>query len=99
MTAKLCSLQSKGEVDSLAPLLFHKNKDLEITVTYIVQAIRDAIRDFDLLASELIQRYDNGERTAVATFVEACRHTCTGNLHWSLRTGRYGIGPDALAGG
>lgn len=78
-------------------------------MAYIVQAIQDAIRDLDLLGSALLspQKYEHegeheGElerKEAVAAFVEACRHNCTGNLHWSLRTGRYGLASEAWAGG
>lgn len=33
------------------------------------------------------------------TYIRVCRHNCTGNLNWSLQTGRYGVSQESISAG
>lgn len=67
----------------------------------VVEAIEKAVRNFDRLAAVLMDRYgqDDGVVERLRCFIEASQFNCTGNLAWSLRTGRYGVCQESIAGG
>lgn len=70
-------------VDSLVPLLYHKFGSLDIAVPLIVETVRKTVQNFDLVAQVILTRYTHDEKLAlaIASFIDACRQNCTGNLH------------------
>ena len=88
-------------MDGLVPLLFHELGDMNLVASTIVRDIEEAIRTFELTAEILLSKYAHDEKIAskLSAFIEQCKYNCTGNLHWSLRTGRYGISQESMEGG
>ncbi|KAF4876890.1 Presilphiperfolan-8-beta-ol synthase [Colletotrichum siamense] len=88
-------------VDSIVPLLFRQFGSLDLAVSMVVQTIEKAVEDFDYAAYVLTERYSGDESLIgnLKTYINACRLNCTGNLNWSLQTGRYGVSKHAIAGG
>jgi len=88
-------------VDGLVPLLYHKLGDMDLVASSIVGDVEEAIRTFELTAEILLNKYAHDDKIALRLhgFIEQCKYNCTGNLHWSLRTGRYGISQESMGGG
>ncbi|KAF5516045.1 Presilphiperfolan-8-beta-ol synthase [Colletotrichum siamense] len=88
-------------VDSIVPLLFRQFGSLDLAVSMVVETIEKAVEDFDYAAYILTERYSGDESLIgnLKTYINACRLNCTGNLNWSLQTGRYGVSKHAIAGG
>jgi hypothetical protein len=62
-----------------------------------MSTVHCTIKDFDAAADRLSVRYageDEVTRKAIEDFVMGCRYYCTGNLSWSMSTGRYGVYQD-----
>ncbi|KAF4831147.1 Pristinol synthase [Colletotrichum tropicale] len=88
-------------VDSIVPLLFREFGSLGLAVSMVVETIEKAVEDFDYAAYILTERY-SGDKSLIGnlkTYINACRLNCTGNLNWSLQTGRYGVSKHTIAGG
>jgi hypothetical protein len=83
------------------PLLYQRFGNLKLAVTLIVEAVEKAVRNFDRTAELLRKRYAGDEKISARldAFIEASQFNCTGNLYWSLRTGRYGVSQKSIAGG
>ncbi|KAF2467746.1 terpenoid synthase [Lindgomyces ingoldianus] len=88
-------------VDSLVPLLYHRFGNLQLAVSLIVEAVEKAVQNFDSTAETLMRRYSADEKIArkLKAHIEANQYNCTGNLFWSLRTGRYGVCQKSIVGG
>ncbi|KAK2595981.1 hypothetical protein N8I77_013493 [Diaporthe amygdali] len=88
-------------VDSLVPLLYHKHGNLDLAVSLVVETIENAVKDFDCAAEALARKFsaDRELMPKLETYINACRLNCTGNLNWSLQTGRYGVSQHNIAGG
>ncbi|KAJ0273315.1 hypothetical protein COL940_009941 [Colletotrichum noveboracense] len=88
-------------VDSIVPLLFREFCSLDLAVSMVVETIEKAVEDFDHAAYILTERYSGDESLIgnLKTYINACRLNCTGNLNWSLQTGRYGVSKHTFAGG
>ncbi|KAH0436035.1 terpene synthase metal-binding domain protein [Colletotrichum camelliae] len=88
-------------VDSIVPLLFHKFGSLDLAVSMVLETIEKAVEDFDYASFILVERYSGDEALTsnLKTYINACRLNCTGNLNWSLQTGRYGVSKHTIAGG
>ncbi|KAI8290719.1 Presilphiperfolan-8-beta-ol synthase [Colletotrichum sp. SAR11_57] len=88
-------------VDSIVPLLFREFGSLDLAVSMVVETIEKAVEDFDYAAYILTERYSGDESLIgnLKTYINACRLNCTGNLNWSLQTGRYGVSKHTIAGG
>ena len=94
-------MKQQDTVDSLVPLLYHKVSNLKLSVSLIVEAVEKAIQNFDRTAEKLRKKYSGDEKIAqrLNAHIEASQMNCTGNLHWSLRTGRYGVSQRSIVGG
>lgn len=70
-------------------------------MSLVVEIIENAIKDFDCAAESLMTKFsDDKELMArLGTYIRACRHNCTGNLNWSLQTGRYGVSQESISAG
>ncbi|KAF2871389.1 isoprenoid synthase domain-containing protein [Massariosphaeria phaeospora] len=88
-------------VDSLLPLLHQKFGQLNISVSLVVEAVEKAVKNFDNTAASLLDNYSADRQITgrLKAFIEASQYNCTGNLGWSLRTGRYGVCQKSIIGG
>ncbi|KAH6654009.1 isoprenoid synthase domain-containing protein [Truncatella angustata] len=87
-------------VDSLLPLLFYQYGDLERSAQTAIDLIAANVAEFDMVAERLLERWRTDDiADSLRLYIDACRYNCTGNLHWSLRTGRYGIHQEAISKG
>lgn len=83
------------------PLLYHKHGKLDLAVSLVVETIENAVKDFDCAAEALARKFsgDKDLMPRLEIYIRACRLNCTGNLNWSLQTGRYGVSQHSIAGG
>ncbi|KAG6353738.1 hypothetical protein INS49_005447 [Diaporthe citri] len=88
-------------VDSFVPLLYLVHGNLDLAVSLVVETIENAVKDFDCAAESLARKFSDDKEfiPRLETFIRACRLNCTGNLNWSLQTGRYGVSQHSIAGG
>jgi hypothetical protein len=70
-------------------------------VSLVVETIENAVKDFDCAADALTRKYSDDKELMprLQTYIRACQFNCTGNLNWSLQTGRYGVSQHTIAGG
>ena len=88
-------------VDSLVPLLYRETNNLDISVSLVVDTIKKAVGTFDRTAGLLRSKYaeDLEIELRLRAHIEANQFNCTGNLFWSLRTGRYGVNAQTMTSG
>ena len=88
-------------MDSLVPILYHHYGDMDMVVSKVVAMVEKEVQAFDRTAEKLLEKYiDDADISAtLRALIDTCRYNCTGNLYWSLRTGRYGIGQQSMAEG
>jgi hypothetical protein len=93
--------QEQQAVDSLVPLLYRETNNLTMSVSLVVDTIKKAVGKFDRTAELLRSKYaeDSEIELRLRTHIEANQFNCTGNLFWSLRTGRYGVNSQTMTGG
>lgn len=70
-------------------------------MSLVVEIIENAVKDFDCAAESLARKFSDDKElmSRLETYIRACRFNCTGNLNWSLQTGRYGVSQHSIAGG
>lgn len=70
-------------------------------MSLVVEIIENAVKEFDCAAESLARKLSDDEELMprLETYIRACRLNCTGNLNWSLQTGRYGVSQHSIAGG
>ena len=84
----------RDAIDSLIPIVYCRVGDIQVAVGAVVDFIEKEIRAMDDAAELLQKRYENADvdmRRQVAEFIDGCKHYTTGNLTWSLETGRYAV--------
>ncbi|RAK99749.1 terpene synthase family protein [Aspergillus ibericus CBS 121593] len=84
---------AQGGAESLVPILYAKYGSVQKAVDHIVAGIRHTITELDATAKRLRIRYstDLDVLKGLEIFIDGCKYYCTGNLTWSLSTGRYGV--------
>jgi hypothetical protein len=82
------------QVDSLIPLLTLELGSVQAAVGEASQTLRSSIDSFDKTAERLLSRvsYNESLKSDVQKIVDGCQYACTGNLNWSLESGRYRLG-------
>ncbi|KAJ0154480.1 hypothetical protein CTA2_12990 [Colletotrichum tanaceti] len=88
-------------VESIVPLLYNNVGSLAAAVAMVVGIIEKSIEEFDGAAALLLGKFADDEALVadLKVYIDACRLNCTGNLNWSLRTGRYGVSQQTITGG
>ena len=89
LARELTNCQKNGTPDSLVPILFQESASLETAIETAAVTVLEARKGVDAAAERLLGRY--APNTGLEEFIAACKANCTGNLHWSLLTGRYGL--------
>jgi hypothetical protein len=76
--------KAQRQADSLIPLLTLRVDSVQDAVEISVDIVKSAIRSFDMLSDQLLQRYaaDVKLREPLVKLIEAYRYACTGNLDW-----------------
>ncbi|KAF2146408.1 uncharacterized protein K452DRAFT_315582 [Aplosporella prunicola CBS 121167] len=78
---------------------------LETAIKRIVSLIATTIAEIDEVSNTLLARYGSSDPEEQVTkdlraHIDGCKNWCTGNLHWSLETPRYGhLGENADGNG
>ncbi|MCJ1312340.1 hypothetical protein MMC25_006014 [Agyrium rufum] len=93
---------ANGSVESLIPLLYASSGDVQVAMNQTTLFLIASIREFDETA-KLLYRSNYVSRAVdeklLTKFIDGCRFYCTGNLTWSLSTGRYRIHQEDLSMG
>ncbi|TQN63795.1 (+)-eremophilene synthase [Colletotrichum shisoi] len=88
-------------VESIVPLLYSNVGSLAASVSMVIEIIEKSIKEFDSAAVLLLSKFADDEALVsdLEIYTDACRLNCTGNLNWSLQTGRYGVSQQTITGG
>ncbi|OOG00946.1 hypothetical protein ASPCADRAFT_125951 [Aspergillus carbonarius ITEM 5010] len=85
---------AQGSAESLVPILYAELGSAQKAADQVLQIITLSIAEFDQTAERLVARH-GGKSVEIARelemFIAGCRYYCTGNLTWSLSTGRYKV--------
>jgi hypothetical protein len=92
---------AQGQVDSILPVLFAEHGSVDAAMSIAATLIVQSIRSVDDAAERLLQRYrkDLVLQHDLEAFIDSCKHACTGNLNWSLVSGRFQICQTTTKGG
>ncbi|KAI1275976.1 terpenoid synthase [Xylaria sp. FL0933] len=92
---------ANSQADTLIPLLFLESKSAQTAVDEAVLMISRSIARLEATESEMLDRYSASSETQdmLRVYIEACKIACTGNLNWSLLSGRYQIHCTSTANG
>jgi hypothetical protein len=92
---------AQGQVDSILPILFARHGSMDAALSISVDLIVQSIRSIDNSAERLLQQYgkDLILRRDLRAFIDSCKYACTGNLSWSLVSGRFQICQTTTKGG
>jgi len=90
-----------GQTDSLIPLLTLELGSVQAALDVASQMLRDSIESIDAAADSLLGRHahDGALYANLQKFIDGCKYACTGNLNWSIVSGRYRLGCDSMQGG
>ncbi|KAL6695225.1 isoprenoid synthase domain-containing protein [Trichoderma pleuroticola] len=85
---------SKGAIDSLIPILCANTETPQSAIGHALKSLKESIARFDTTAWKLLNTIDavSPDKLSTYEFIQDCRFNCSGNLYWSLRTERYGMG-------
>ncbi|KAI1348232.1 terpenoid synthase [Xylaria sp. FL0043] len=92
---------ANSQADTLIPLLFLESKSAQTAVDEAVLMISRSIARLEATESEMMDSYSASSETQdmLRVYIEACKIACTGNLNWSLLSGRYQIHCTSTANG
>ncbi|KAK5999205.1 Sesquiterpene cyclase hepA [Cladobotryum mycophilum] len=79
----------KSQVDSLIPLLTMQLGSVQAAIDEAASIVRLAVHRFEAAEKELLDGSAPGLRDDLVKFITCCKHSCTGNILWSLSTPRY----------
>ncbi|KAL2797260.1 terpenoid synthase [Aspergillus keveii] len=82
---------AQGSAESLVPILCAELGSAQEAADQVMETVRLAVFEFDLAAKRLLARYGRDTSHRLEAFIAGCRYYCTGNLTWSMSTGRYGV--------
>lgn len=90
-----------GQTHSLVPLLTLELGSVQKGLDVASQMLQDSIRSVDAAAESLLARHthDRALHTNLQKFIDGCKYACTGNLSWSVVSGRYRLGCKSMQGG
>ncbi|KAI0532335.1 terpenoid synthase [Xylaria digitata] len=92
----------QSQVDSLIPLLFLKCGSVQTALDQILRELSGSIGRFEAAERDILSRYSAATaetQEKIRHHVEACKMACTGNLDWSIVSGRYGIHSTSMKDG
>lgn len=84
----------RGAIHSLVPIYLYHLGNLDSAVEEIVSFLASEVKGMDDAVASLFRRYETADgdvKRQVQEWVDGCKHLVTGNLTWSLETGRYGV--------
>lgn len=90
-----------GQTHSLIPILALELGSVQAALDAASQMLQNSITSIDAAAESLLANHIYDEVTCVdlRRFVDGCKYACTGNLNWSVLSGRYQLGCKSLRGG
>lgn len=92
---------TQGQVDSILPVLFVEHHSMDIAMRIATSLIERSVQRFDQAAERLLQRHEQSSAVQrdLTKFIDSCKYACTGNLRWSLVSGRFRIRQSTTKGG
>ena len=90
------------QVDTLVPLLFVKSGwNLQVAIDEATGLLEEAAAKFQKSKVRLLEMtaVDKGMNGMLEKIIKGCEYACTGNLAWSIRSGRYMLDVKDLRGG
>jgi hypothetical protein len=92
---------AQGQVDSILPVLFAEHGSMDAAMSIAAKLIVQHVRSVDDAAKRLLQRHgkDLVLQQDLEAFIDSCKYACTGNLNWSLVSGRFQICETTTNGG
>jgi hypothetical protein len=90
-----------GQAHSLIPLLAVELGSVQAALDTASQMLQDSIKSVDAAADSLLARHahDGALCANLQRYIEGCKYACTGNVNWSVVSGRYRLGCNSLQGG
>ncbi|KAF2235443.1 terpenoid synthase [Viridothelium virens] len=90
-----------GQIDSLIPLLYLECQDVQKAVDQTTSMVEEAVYSFHESAERLLTLagMDKALREMLQKMIDGCQYACTGNLAWSITSGRYLLDCQSLEGG
>lgn len=91
----------QGQVDSILPVLYVEHGSMSIAMSIATGVIKRAVENLDAAADRLLERHGQTPtlRKDLVKFIDTCKYACTGNLSWSLVSGRFRICQKTTKGG
>ena len=76
--------QAQDTIDSLIPLLFSTQGDLQSSIDSAMRLLQSLVESFELTCLHLKDKFPvNAEGgSELREYIETCRFSCTGNLTW-----------------
>ncbi|KAF2228450.1 terpenoid synthase [Viridothelium virens] len=87
------------QIDTLVPLLYVEHGcNIQEAVDAAAEVVRTAVADLDESSRKLLEIMptDKELQAVLVRIVESCQFACTGNLNWTLSSGRYLLGSDVF---
>ncbi|KAH9871549.1 hypothetical protein J1614_005804 [Plenodomus biglobosus] len=92
---------AQGQVDSILPVLFAEHGSMDAAMSIAASLIVQHVQIVDDAAKRLLQRHGKCSilQQDLHAFIDSCKYACTGNLNWSLVSGRFQICETTTKGG
>ncbi|GAP93173.2 putative terpene synthase metal binding domain protein [Rosellinia necatrix] len=83
-----------SQIDSLIPLLFIQVGSVQKAIDRAAEMTTSAVQRFERAERDIKIRYgaDPVLLSNLTRFIDGCKYACTGNMNWSLTSGRYKLG-------
>ncbi|KAI1734371.1 isoprenoid synthase domain-containing protein [Xylaria scruposa] len=87
-------------VDTLVPILFLEHGSLQTAIDRVISMVQSSMKRLDCAEKELLRCYASSATLTrdLQLFIRNCKHTCTGNLNWTLQSKRYNLNVDSTSG-
>ncbi|CAG8949918.1 hypothetical protein HYFRA_00004248 [Hymenoscyphus fraxineus] len=88
---------AQEQVDTLIPLLTQRHGSPQAAIDAAFEILSASVKSFEAVSKDLYAQYSEDQYLLLKLekFIRGCRYACTGNLNWSLCSGRYALGDDS----
>ncbi|KAH6662813.1 isoprenoid synthase domain-containing protein [Halenospora varia] len=89
------------QVDTLIPLLTERHGSAQTAIDVAFKLLCASVESFERVSKRFLARHAGDKELSekLEKFVDGCRYACTGNLNWSLGSGRYLLGAKTTENG
>ncbi|MCJ1333199.1 hypothetical protein MMC10_009893 [Thelotrema lepadinum] len=91
---------AQGQVVTLVPLIFKRVGSAQMAVDTALDSVSASLKSFELQSQKLLEEHSSDPITQgkLQKYILGCKYFITGNLSWSLASGRYKIGAQTAEG-